>query len=151
MNRLAIPLVLLLAACSSGSAAPEIKISDGWARETVPGQNSAAAYLTITNNGTGEDQLEAVSSDAAMHAMLHSTSSDGDVTRMRHLDHGIEIPSKAAVELSAGRNHVMLTGLKRPLTRGQKITLTLKFRRSGEKKVDIKVLDPASAGLQEAR
>jgi copper(I)-binding protein len=86
-----------------------------------------------------------------MHAMLHSTSEDGGVTRMRHMGDGLPIPSKTAVELSPGRTHVMLSGLKQPLRRGQKFDLTLKFEKSGEMQAVIKVLDPASAGLQEAR
>lgn len=69
---------------------------------------------------------------------------------MRHLSGGLPIPSKTAVELSPGRTHVMLSGLKQPLQRGQTFRLTLKFERSGEKRTKIKVLDPQAAGLQEA-
>jgi copper(I)-binding protein len=151
MTRFLVPFALLLAACSNDPPTPELKPGDGWARESVPGQTSAAAYLTVTNNGTGPDRLVAVSTDAAAHTMLHSTSEQDGVTRMRHMGDGLAIPSKTAVELSPGRTHVMLNGLKKPLRRGQVFTLTLKFERSGEKKAVIKVLDPASAGLQEAR
>ena len=117
----------------------------------MPGQTSSAAYLVIINNGTGADRLIGVKSDVAAHTMLHSTSMEGGVMRMRHLSDGLEIPSKAAVELSPGRTHVMLMGLKDPLKRGEKFTLRLRFKRSGEKDAVIKVLDPSSAGLQEAR
>ena len=151
MHRFAILLSLLAAACGGEPARPELKPTDGWARETVPGQTSAAAYLTIINNGTGADRLIGASTDAASHAMLHSTAIEGGVMRMRHLDDGLEIPSKTAVELSPGRTHVMLSGLKTPLQRGEKFELHLHFQRSGEKKTMIKVLDPSSAGLQEAR
>jgi len=151
MFRFAIPLCLLAAACSDGSARPDLKTTDGWARESVPGQTSAAAYLTIINNGTGEDHLVGVRSDVAGHAMLHSTVTEGGVMRMRHIGGGLEIPSKTAVELSPGRTHVMLSGLKAPLRRGEKFTLQLEFERSGRRKAVVKVLDPSSAGLQEAR
>ena len=152
MIRFALPLTLLLAGCGNGSARPDVKPADGWARETVPGQTSAAAYLTVINNGTGADRLVAVSSEAAAHAMVHSTmTSEQGVTRMRHLGDGLAIPAKTAVELTPGRNHIMLTGLKRPLRRGQKLALELRFQRSGTKHALVKVLDPARAGLQEAR
>lgn len=151
MFRFAIPLSLLAAACSDGNARPDLKPTDGWARETAPGQTSAAAYLTIINNGTGEDRLISVKSDVAGHTMLHSTASENGVTRMRHIAHGLEIPSKAAVELSPGRTHIMLSMLKAPLKRGEKFALQLEFERSGRRKAMIKVLDPSSAGLQEAR
>jgi copper(I)-binding protein len=152
MIRFALPLTLLLASCGNGSARPDVKPADGWARETVPGQTSAAAYLTLINNGTGADRLVAVSSEAAAQAMVHSTmTSDRGVSRMRHLGDGLAIPAKTAVELTPGRNHIMLTGLKQPLRRGQRLTLELRFERSGTKQAMVKVLDPARAGLQEAR
>ena len=71
--------------------------------------------------------------------------------RMRHVSDGLAIPSKAAVELSPGRTHVMLTGLDHRLKRGQTFMLDLDFERSADQKVRVKVLDPATAGLQEAR
>lgn len=151
MSRFAILLSLLAAACSADTAQPELKAADGWARETVPGQTSVAAYLTIVNNGTGADRLVAVSTDAAKHAMLHSTSTHDGVTRMRHLEHGLEIPSKAAVELSPARTHIMLSGLKAPLARGETLDLELRFQRSGRKNAEIKVLEASAAGPQEER
>jgi copper(I)-binding protein len=132
MTRFLVPFALLLTACSNDPPTPDLKPSDGWARESVPGQSSAAAYLTVTNNGTGADRLVAVSTDAAQHAMLHSTSEQGGVARMRHMGGGLVIPSKTAVELSPGRTHVMLSGLRKPLRRGQAFTLALKFEKSGE-------------------
>jgi len=152
MIKYAFPLALLLAGCGDGPALPDLKPTDGWARETVPGQTSAAAYLTVINNGTGADRLIAVSSDSAANAMVHSTTtSNHGVSRMRHLGDGLAIPAKTAVELSPGRTHIMLTGLKQPLRRGQKLTLDLRFEQSGTRRAMVKVLDPASAGLQEAR
>ena len=151
MNRLAILLMFSLAACGRDEAQPDLKLSNGWARETVPGQNAAAAYLTIVNNGAGSDRLVSVSSDAATHAMLHSTSMDDGVMRMRPIDDGLAIPSKAAVELSPGRTHIMLTGLKQPLASGQTFQVRLDFERSHDQDLDVKVLDPAAAGLQGAR
>jgi copper(I)-binding protein len=150
MQRIAILLSLLAAACDGGHVRPELKPTGGWARESVPGQTTAAAYFTIINNGTGSDRLIGITSVAASHAMLHATATEGGVARMRHIDGGLEIPSKTAVELSPGRTHVMLAGLKRPLRRGEEIELQLKFERSGEKQAVIKVLDASTAGLQEA-
>ncbi|HVH38239.1 MAG TPA: copper chaperone PCu(A)C [Sphingomicrobium sp.] len=151
MIRFAILLSLLATACTNHDAHPKLKLADGWARETVPGQTSAAAYLTILNDGTGADRLVGLQTDAAAHAMLHSTVTRDGVTRMRHLKGGLEIPSKAAVELSPTRTHVMLSGLKAPLYRGETIDLQLKFERSGRKNALIKVVEPSSAGPQQVR
>ena len=151
MKRLALLLFCAVSACGREQATPDLKVSSGWARETVTGQKTGAAYLTIVNNGAGSDRLIGLSSEAARHVMLHSTSIEDGVARMRHMHEGLEIPSKAAVELTPGRTHIMLEGLKEPLQRGQRFSLRLDFERSRDREIDIKVLDPATAGLQEAR
>ena len=151
MNKPVLLFAFALVGCGREQAEPDLKLSNGWARETVAGQNAAAAYLTIVNNGAGSDRLIGVSSDAAAQAMLHSTSTDDGVMRMRHLADGLAVPSKAAVELSPGRTHIMLTGLNHPLERGQTFQIRFDFERSADQDLAVKVLDPAAAGLQGAR
>lgn len=148
MNRLAIAAALLLASCGEGRTPSDLKLTDGWARETAPGQSTAAAYVTISNNGTGDDRLVGASSAVAEHAMVHQSSADDGVARMRHLDEGLNIPSKAALQLAPGGTHVMLMGLKRPLKAGETIAVELKFERSEPRSIDIKILDAATAGRQ---
>lgn len=121
---------LLLASCGGESPPPAITIDSAWARATAPGQSSTAAYFTITNAGGG-DRLLTVSSPAGQ-ASLHSTSMDGGVMRMRHLE-ALDIPANSTVELSPGAIHVMVTGLDRPLGAGQQLPLELRFDRSGER------------------
>lgn len=143
---LTVAALIALAACSSGQDAPaDIQISDAWARATVPGQSSAAAYLTIANSGQGADRLVAVASSIASEASLHSSSSEGGVMRMRKLDDGLAVPADATVKLAPSGNHVMLTGLARPLAQGSSFPLTLTFERSGERQVTVEVVDPAAA------
>jgi copper(I)-binding protein len=150
MNRLVIAAALLLASCGQGRPPSDLKLSDGWARETVPGQTTGAAYLVISNNGTGEDRLVGASSAAADHAMVHESSAVNGVARMRHLDDGLGIPSKAALQLAPGGAHVMLIGLKKPLEAGETIPVELQFERSRPISIDVKVLDAATAGRQSA-
>ena len=68
MRKLAAAATLLLASCST-SVAPDIAVEEAWARASLPGQMSSAAYFAITNKG-GEDELLSVSSpsgDASLH------------------------------------------------------------------------------------
>ncbi|QNP44977.1 copper chaperone PCu(A)C [Sphingomonas sediminicola] len=51
---------LLLASCSKGGP-PDVRISDAWARETISGQTSTAAYMILKNEGAGDDRLVSVS------------------------------------------------------------------------------------------
>ena len=129
---------LLLAGC--GRPEPSaITVEDGWARATVAGQNSAAAYLTIINRGGGDDRLIEVAVPRAGQAMLHSSTMDSGVMRMRHLADGLAIPANATVELAPNGTHIMLTGLTAPLRPNELLPATLDFSRAGPKQVTILV------------
>ena len=130
---------LLLASCSK-SGPPDLKIRDAWARETVAGQTSTAAYMVIANEGSGDDRLTGVSADAPAMAMLHSSESSGGVARMRSMTSGLAIPAGTTIALKPGGSHVMVMGLKAPLQRGQKIKLTLQFEKSGARPIDVAIV-----------
>lgn len=134
---------LLLLSCGGRDPRPaDVMITNGWARETAPGQAAAAVYLTIVNRGEGADRLVDVQSPPAT-ASLHSSSSAGGVARMRPLDGGLEIPARSTVELEPGGTHIMLTGLQSPLRAGQTAPLSLGFARSGRRPLAVRVVPPA--------
>jgi copper(I)-binding protein len=138
--------VFLLASCSSGEQPADIAVGQAWTRETVAGQTSAAAYFSITNRGGRSDRLVLVSSPLAKAASLHSSSSEGGVARMRPIADGLAIPAGGSAEFKPGGNHVMLTGLSQPLKAGTSSELRLRFERSGERRVELRVLDAAASG-----
>ncbi len=138
-------LALFLAACGpKGSGATEIRVADAWARATAPDKKATAAYFTIANSGGAHDALVAVASSIGP-AEVHSTSMDGGIMRMRKLDR-LAIPKGATVKLEPGGTHVMLTGLVEPVKVGGNVDLTLRFEKSGERKVAAAVRD-SSGGL----
>jgi copper(I)-binding protein len=142
MRKFAAAAALMLASCGT-SVDPDIAVEAAWARATLPGQMSSAAYFTITNKG-GEDELMSVSSPAG-DASLHSTSMESGVMKMRPLP-GLAIPASATVTLAPGGTHVMLMGLKQPLAAGSSIQLDLNFRKSGERRVEATVKAAGSEG-----
>ena len=129
---------LLLASCSKSGPA-DIRITDAWARETVSGQTSTAAYMVLTNRGADDDRLVSVSAKAPAMAMLHSSESSNAVSRMRPMASGLSIPAGAKIELKPGGTHVMVTGLRAPLNVGDTVKLTLRFEKSGDRPVDVRV------------
>jgi periplasmic copper chaperone A len=129
---------LLLAACQPGE--PAIAVEGGWARATVAGQSGGAAYLTIVNRGS-DDRLVEVSVPRAGQAMLHGSSMEGGVMRMRHLSDGLPIPAGSTVELAPNGTHIMLMGLATPLRPGEQFPVTLRFARAGASETTIKVED----------
>lgn len=139
-------LLLLLASCRAATPpAPAIELSDAWARETAPGQTSAAAYVTIASSTGQGDRLIGVSTPRAASAMLHLSSESAGVTSMRMLDE-VPVAGGATVTLAPLRTHIMLTGLATPLRAGERLPLTLRFARAGERRVEAAVLAAGSTG-----
>jgi copper(I)-binding protein len=142
MRKLLLPaMALAVAACAP--AGPKLSAQDGWARET--GQSGmAAAYFTVVNQG-GADQLIGVRATIG-EAMLHESSLENGVARMRAIDpgEGLVVPSNGRLRLAPGGAHVMITGLGRPLQAGDRFTLTLEFAKARPEKVEIAVR-PAAA------
>lgn len=96
-------------------------VSNAWARATVPGQKSSAAYLTLKS--TEAAKVVGVSSSAAGMAELHRSQITSGVAHMHGLD-ALELPANRAVELKPGGDHVMLMDV-RPLKAGEQLPLTL--------------------------
>lgn len=140
MKNALLPMVLaLLVGCAP--AAPDIAVSDAWARATAPGQSGGAVYASIANRG-GADRLVGVTSDAGM-AMLHGSKHEGGITRMRMLPE-VAIPAGASVVLAPGGTHVMLTGLRAPLAAGQSFPMTFRFASAGPRTVTVAVVAAGS-------
>ncbi len=135
----------LLCAAASPAVA-QVQASDAWARGTAPGQTSSAVYMHLRSAEPAV--VVAVESPLGV-AELHEMRMDGDIMRMRPLKR-LELPAGRTVELSPAGAHVMLTGLKRPLAKGDRVPLRLtveiagKARRTVEVSADVR--DFASAG-----
>ena len=143
MKRLIVASALLLAACSNAGGTADVQVSDAWARETVAGQTSAAAYMTLTNRGSADDRLVSIAAAPPTMAMLHETSTEDGVSRMRHLEDGVVLPAGGTVALKPGGAHIMLTGLAASLKSGAEIELKLRFEKSAERSVSVRVAGAA--------
>lgn len=115
-----------------------LAIAHPWSRQTASGQTTGGGFMVIKNNGRVADRLVAVASPVAT-AGLHSMSMQGGVMRMRPVTGGLAIPAGGTLELLPGGYHIMLTGLKAPLTLGRVVPLTLRFQRAGTITVQLKV------------
>ncbi len=127
---------LILSACLvSALAAPAlaqtgpITLDHVWARATPPGAKTGAIYMTITDTGA-PDRLTGASTPVAATAEVHETTNDNGVMRMRPVGSLVIQPGKP-VTFRPGGYHLMLTGLKQPLTAGQSFPVTLTFEHAG--------------------
>ena len=136
-------LGLLLTACGGAAGSPAITVSD--ARIPQPAGPNGAAYMTLTNEGDGDDRLVAVDTAAADSAELHESALDGGVMSMRPVD-GIPVPAGGRVLLEPGGFHVMLLNARPDLAVGDTVTLTLTFDGSGEQTVEAEVIPLVGGG-----
>jgi copper(I)-binding protein len=162
MKRITLPGILTLSLLCASSLMPApyaqaqapgakaqggqaLRVLDAWARATVAGQSTGAAFLQIENSGNVADTLLRAGSSSAQSVELHSMSMDHDVMRMRQLD-SLAVPAAGKLVMKAGNGpHLMLLGLKQPLLAGQSIKLQLEFAKAGKIDVMAKVM-PITAG-----
>ncbi|MBL6080122.1 copper chaperone PCu(A)C [Belnapia sp. T18] len=134
-------LALPLAAQEAGG----IAVEQPWARAAVQG-GVGGAFMRIENRGAAADRLVSASSPVARTVELHATVRDGDVMRMRPVQ-AIDLPAHGAVQLQPGGLHMMLIGLNRPLSQGERVPVTLTFEHAGSVAVELAVQGAGAGGM----
>ena len=105
---------------------PLVHVTHAWVRSTVPGQKATGAFMTL--NADKRTKLVALSAPVAGVVEVHEMKMQGDIMRMRALPDGLVLPAAQAVVLGPGGLHVMLMDLKKPLSPGDSVALTLVFQ-----------------------
>ncbi len=108
-----------------------LTISDMWTRATVGTTRPGVAYFTVTNAGTEADRIVAASSPLAARVEMHQSRMENGMMTMVPVM-ALAVPAGAKLTLAPGGYHLMLLGLKQPLTAGQMLPLTLTFARQGK-------------------
>jgi copper(I)-binding protein len=109
-------IALLAAACVMTTASAEVVVSQPWVRATVPQQMATGAFMQLKSSQ--DSRLVAVATSAADRAEIHEMKMENQVMRMREID-GLPLPQGQEVALKPGGMHIMLMGLKKPLTEGE--------------------------------
>lgn len=147
MTRLTILAALvILSACQSpqSDAPPRVVVADAVCRPTPNGRDVSGCYLTLT--ASKDDRLVSVATPLAEMAQVHEMTTEGGVMRMGELKDGLPLPADQAVALQPGGSHIMLMGLKQPLTVGQSAPLTLTFEHAPPVEIRASVGQPAQGG-----
>ncbi len=143
MKWLVVLLLLPIAALAHNHEKGEIQVRHPWSRATAPGAKVAAGYMEIRNNGAQADRLLSAETPVAQRVELHVTRQEGDVMRMRQVQ-AYDIPARERFELRPSGPHLMLVDIKRPLKKGERIPMKLRFERAGEVEVQLEVQDLGS-------
>lgn len=123
---------LTLAGCSSSDGRPELKVSGAFMPQPV--NDMAAAFLVVSNTGSGSDRLTSVTSPLSDDVTIHETKNQA----MRMVT-SFEVPAKGELDLERGGNHIMFMKLKQQPKQGEKVSVELHFEKADPIKVVLPV------------
>jgi copper(I)-binding protein len=132
-------------AWAQAQSTPSVEIDHPWARATLAGTKTGAAYMTFVNKGDADDHLVGASTPVAEKAELHEMVLDNGVMKMRPIA-SLDLKPGSTTVLAPGKYHVMLIGLKHPLKPGDTFPLTLKLAKGGERQVTVAVESATKTG-----
>ncbi len=122
---------------SSAIAADGVAVFNAWVRGTVAGQQASGAFMEIRSEAPV--RVISVATPVAAKAEIHNMTMENGVMRMFPVK-DLELPAGKTVKLAPGGYHVMLTGLKQPLSKGAKVPITLTVEGADRKALKIEVV-----------
>jgi copper(I)-binding protein len=150
-----ISISLIAAQCGGAPAAPAtgeqsttpagsvVKVMDPFARAAMP---NGAVYMQLMNEGDTDDQLTSAASDVAEAVEIHETKMENDVMKMSPIE-AVTVSAGGSATLEPGGKHVMLIGLKKELAVGDTFELTLNFKNSDPKTIEVEVKEGMSMAM----
>jgi hypothetical protein len=126
------------------AVAATIVASDAVAYATPLGSINGAVFVTLQNPQSVSDSLTAASTDVAESVEIHQPTTDAAGTSSMNKVDAIEILAGQHVRLAPDGYHLMLIGLKSPLTEGQTFNVALTFANAGQVTVPVSVVAAGS-------
>ena len=126
---LATALLALIALSAAAVKAPPLSQTGGWVEAVAPGVTETSVFMTLKNPGKAPVRVTGGSTAVADMVMPMNTVTSGSGTaRMSGMTDtsALTVPVRGSLVLKPDGDHLMLTGLKRPLKPGETLSLTLK-------------------------
>jgi hypothetical protein len=148
MRKILAAMVLLAVSITQSATAHSykigaIEIGHAWARATAANAPTASVYVPFLNEGKEADTLIGADTPVATTAMLHESTEENGIAKMRMLDK-LELAPGKPVAMRPGGKHFMLMGLKHQLNEGDKFSLTLHFAKAGNIEIQVMVHAPGA-------
>ena len=115
-----------------------VTIVEPWSRALPPNAPNGAAYFRVENGGGESDRIVSARTDIADTVEIHTHEMDGGMMKMRRVE-SVEVPAGGEARFKPHGLHLMLFGLKEPLTGGTSYALTVVFEKAGEVDVSVDV------------
>lgn len=111
--------------------AAQVEIHSPWLKETIPGSENGAAYLTITNVGLEPVAIVGASTHAARLTEIHQHRMADGMMVMERLPQ-LTLQADETVVFQPGGYHLMLFGINRPFKPGDTVEFILQFNDGNE-------------------
>jgi len=116
-----------------------IDINGPWMRMSAAVAQQAGGFFTVTNKGREPDRLIAAESPVAARVEIHGIKVVGSGITMRPMDNGLGLPPDTAITLKPRGYHLLMQELKKPLTKGERVPVTLTFEKAGSRQIELVV------------
>ncbi|MEO9137582.1 MAG: copper chaperone PCu(A)C [Jatrophihabitans sp.] len=116
----------------------DLHISGGYIPQPAS-PDVAAAYFTVTNDGSSADTLTRVTTDVTSNVMAMGESDHDGAGSMTDLSQ-VVVPAHGAFRFTPRHAHLMLQKPTRPLKAGQMVSMTITFTHAGTVRLDLPVV-----------
>lgn len=124
--------------------AATIEVHDAYVNAPPPVSKVAAGYFKLQNHSDKPRVLKSISSPVAGKVELHKTSEHNGQMRMRKMDE-LRIDPHSSVTLRPGGMHLMFMKLKKTISPGDNVAVSLHFANGDTVNADIAVRDMRSS------
>jgi len=119
-------------------AADAITITHPRIRFLPPSQKVTAMYMQLDNNSSLTRELVKIEGSISNMIELHTHKNDDGVMQMDQVI-SIPVPANGSTEAKPGGYHVMIMGLKKSLSLGEKVEFNLIFKDGSNKTITAEV------------
>lgn len=139
IRALAVAAVMMLSVSAAHAHSHKLKtleIVHPWCIETEDTGKPVVVSMTIKNAGSKPDKLLRASTSSAAKTELRAgvpPDAEGDVIA------AIPVGGRGTVNLKRGGPHILLSGVKKPLSPYDSFLMTLTFERAGKVEVEVMV------------
>lgn len=148
MKHIVITCILALvfvtpSAAHSIKPSPTIQAYDAYAYATSVTQKNGAVFFQFKNMSDNDVEIVAASSDVSETVELHNHTTENGTMKMRQIDF-VHVPPHQTAMFEPMGKHIMLMGLKAPLTEGQSFDITLTFAHAPALTVPVTIVKPGA-------
>ena len=119
-----------------------IHIHNQWVRAVPPVSHTSAAYMSLVNHGSTDDQLIGITTSIVEAVEIHNVKKENGMMTMYPVEF-VDLPAGGTLKFKPGGYHVMLIGLKKPLKVGDEVNLMLHFKHTDM----VKIKAPVREGM----